>query len=135
MKLTRNHLSIVIIYVVHYFNSLLISYNYWISFTCLIKFFFVQLKMHRYSKKLTVELFRSTSTSENSPLNQETSEYYTQHKPQILTQTLIFRLVGEVELIQVLFSQIQLKENQFHIIIQMSMMKIINTNLRNGISD
>ena len=43
--------------------------------------------------------------------------------------------MGEVELIQVLFSQIQLKENQFHIIIQMSMMKIINTNLRNGTSD
>ena len=57
------------------------------------------------------------------------------HKSQILTQTLILRLVGEVELIQVLFSQIQLKENQFHIIIQVSMMKIINTNLRNGTSD
>ena len=43
--------------------------------------------------------------------------------------------MGEVKLIQVLFSQIQLKENQFHITIQMSMMKIINTNLRNGTSD
>jgi len=35
MKLTRNHLSIVIVHVVHCFNYLLLSYNYWISFTCL----------------------------------------------------------------------------------------------------
>jgi len=91
--------------------------------------------MHRYFKTLTAESFRSTSTSENSHLNQETSEHTLKHKPQILTQILILRLVGEVELIQVLFSQIQLKENQFHIIIQMSMMKIVNTNLRNRTLD
>ena len=34
--------------------------------------------MHRYSKKLTTESFRSTSASENSHLNQEIGEHNTQ---------------------------------------------------------
>ena len=34
--------------------------------------------MHRYFKKLATESFPSTSTPENSPLNQETGEHNTQ---------------------------------------------------------
>ena len=45
---------------------------------CQCLFYYVQLKMHRYFKKLATESFPSTSTPENSPLNQETGELNTQ---------------------------------------------------------
>lgn len=78
--------------------------------------------MHRYFKKLATESFPSTSAPKILLWIKKPANTTLKHKPQILMQTLIPRLVGEAELIQVLFSQIQLKENQLHIIIQMSMM-------------
>ena len=81
--------------------------------------------MHRYFKKLATESFPSTSAPENSPLNQETDEHNTQ------TQTSNFDANTNllVTLALLLLVSTSTIERVF------SAMKIINTNLRNRISD